>query len=233
MQDNTGKVVLGLLGMVALWIAVYWWWPVSPPVSFAQTQAVPRGEAVRPVMPSIAEHTQQPPATPREPAPMLAQHTPPPPTAPPAAQPGVIAPVFIQHTIGVGETVESISKSYYGTGAYAGAILAANPTKNPPDLRAGRVINVPQDPRNVQGIPVASAPDPESEPGASEYVVQKGDVLGKVSQKVYGSTRHANLIFEANKDTMKNANSLRTGQRLRIPALPKGQAGGGGNGGGN
>src|SRR5689334_2147909 len=108
MQDNTGKVVLGLLGMVAVWIGVYWWWPVDPPVSFAQTQPVmnPRG-------PVDAGHTPTPaPNGAGTPSATLAQQPIREPVVeqpPPPRQAGVIAPVFIQHTIGVGETLESIS----------------------------------------------------------------------------------------------------------------------------
>ncbi|HEX2837564.1 MAG TPA: LysM peptidoglycan-binding domain-containing protein [Phycisphaerales bacterium] len=229
MQDSTGRVVLGLLAMVAVWIGVYWWWPVDPPVSFAQshpqttptvgtTPAAPRAEQSSSV-PSATLAQQQvrevamPPRTPQ--------------------QQGIIAPVFVQHTIGIGETLETISKTYYGTPDHAAAILAANPTKNPPDLKPGRVINIPRDPRNVQGIPVriaspdAAAPQVPviNAPATSEYVVQQGDMLGRIAAKVYGSSRHANLIYEANKDTMKSPNNLRVGQRLRIPPKPAEVAG--------
>ncbi len=227
MQDNTGKVVLGLLGMVALWIAVYWWWPVDPPVSFAQSQSA--------APPVFGTSDRPPPTLAQQPIDQIAT---PPVLVPPVPQgPGVIAPVFLQHTIGVGETLESISKMYYGSTDHTAAILAANPTKNPPDLKPGRIINVPKDPRNIQGIPVAAPPSADSDipvtnaPTASEYVVQQGDALSKISQKVYGSSRHANIIYEANRDAMKNPNSLRVGQKLRIPPKPadKSNAGGGGN----
>lgn len=222
MQDSTGRVVVGLLAMVGVWIGVYWWWPVDPPVSFAQSQRLPVQDAPPP--PSGTS-----PGT--SPAPTLAQQRPieavtPPPKMP--QQPGVIAPVFVEHTIGVGESLDSISKMYYGSADHASAILAANPTKNPPDLKPGRVINIPRDPRNVQGIPVRTAASEASTtpvpvinaPANSEYVVQQGDMLGRIAAKVYGSSRHANLIYEANKDTMKSPNNLRVGQRLRIPPKP-------------
>ncbi len=129
MQDNTGKVVLGLLGMVALWIAVYWWWPVDPPVSFAQSQSA--------APPVFGTSDRPPPTLAQQPIDQIAT---PPVLVPPVPQgPGVIAPVFLQHTIGVGETLESISKMYYGSTDHTAAILAANPTKNPPDLKPGTV----------------------------------------------------------------------------------------------
>ncbi|MFO0833276.1 MAG: LysM peptidoglycan-binding domain-containing protein [Phycisphaerales bacterium] len=223
MQDSTGRIVVGLLAMVAVWIGVYWWWPVDPPVSFAQSHNTQQ---------SLAE-PQPHEGTPGSPSATLAQQPlreVAPPTTP--RQPGVIAPVFVEHTIGVGETLESISRTYYGTPDHASAILAANPTKNPPDLRPGRVINIPRDPTNVQGIPVKGAPQtPAREipapqlpvtnaPPAGEYVVQQGDMLGRISSKVYGSSKYATFLFESNKDTLKSPNSLRVGQRLRIPPKP-------------
>ncbi len=216
MQDSTGKVVVGLLAMVGVWIGVYWWWPVDPPVSFAQSQPATQ----------VPTHESHPAPVVGSPAPTLAQQqvrevTPP--QAP--QQQGVIAPVFVEHTIGVGETLETISKVYYGSPDHAAAILAANPTKNPPDLRPGRVINIPRDPGNVQGIPVrGDTPTAQlpvtNAPPAGEYVVQQGDMLGRISTKVYGSAKYASTIFEANKDTMKSPNALRVGQRLRIPPKP-------------
>lgn len=222
MQDSTGRVVLGLLAMVAVWIGVYWWWPVDPPVSFAQSHPQANASNSSPT-PSAAQSSTVPSAT-------LAQQQVREVALPPRApqQQGVIAPVFVQHTIGIGETLETISKTYYGAPDHAAAILAANPTKNPPDLKPGRVINIPRDPRNVQGIPVRTAASEASTtpvpvinaPANSEYVVQQGDMLGRIAAKVYGSSRHANLIYEANKDTMKSPNNLRVGQRLRIPPKP-------------
>lgn len=222
MQDSTGRVVLGLLAMVAVWIGVYWWWPVDPPVSFAQSHPQANASNSSPT-PRAEQSSTVPSAT-------LAQQQVREVALPPHApqQQGVIAPVFVQHTIGIGETLETISKTYYGTPDHAAAILAANPTKNPPDLKPGRVINIPRDPRNVQGIPVRTAASEASTtpvpvinaPANSEYVVQQGDMLGRIAAKVYGSSRHANLIYEANKDTMKSPNNLRVGQRLRIPPKP-------------
>ncbi len=230
MQDSTGRVVLGLLAMVAVWIGVYWWWPVDPPVSFAQSHPQTPAAVSTTLPPRRAE-----PSSSAVPNTTLAQQQVREVAMPPRTpqQQGVIAPVFVQHTIGIGETLETISKTYYGTPDHAAAILAANPTKNPPDLKPGRVINIPRDPRNVQGIPVklgaadaATAQVPViNAPTTSEYVVQQGDMLGRIAAKVYGSSRHANLIYEANKDTMKSPNNLRVGQRLRIPPKPAEVAG--------
>jgi nucleoid-associated protein YgaU len=56
------------------------------------------------------------------------------------------------------------------------------------------------------------------EPGPTTYVVQKGDTLQKISNKVYGTTKKWKKIFEANKDILKDPDEIKPGQTLIIPA---------------
>jgi nucleoid-associated protein YgaU len=49
------------------------------------------------------------------------------------------------------------------------------------------------------------------------YEVQKGDSLSKIAQKFYGDASLYPKIFEANKDSIKNPNMIRVGQKIRIP----------------
>jgi hypothetical protein len=51
------------------------------------------------------------------------------------------------------------------------------------------------------------------------YVVQHDDSLSKISLKMYGSAVKWKLIYEANRDILPSANSLKIGMKLRIPAL--------------
>lgn len=53
-----------------------------------------------------------------------------------------------------------------------------------------------------------------------EYTVRSGDTLSKISKQMYGETRFAGLIFEANRDTLASPDSLKIGQKLKIPAKP-------------
>jgi nucleoid-associated protein YgaU len=53
--------------------------------------------------------------------------------------------------------------------------------------------------------------------GTRYYTVQAGDTLSRISQQVYGTSGRWSEIFEANRDQMASPNSLRVGQRLRIP----------------
>ena len=51
------------------------------------------------------------------------------------------------------------------------------------------------------------------------YTVKKGDTLGTISAlpEIYGTSRSWRRIYEANKTILKNPNTLKVGQVLRIP----------------
>lgn len=57
------------------------------------------------------------------------------------------------------------------------------------------------------------------EPEATFHVVESGDTLSKISQKVYGDAMKYNLIFEANKPMLEHPDKIYPGQTLRIPVL--------------
>ncbi|MBT3666190.1 MAG: LysM peptidoglycan-binding domain-containing protein [Opitutae bacterium] len=52
------------------------------------------------------------------------------------------------------------------------------------------------------------------------YVVQQGDSLYAISRKFYGDSSKINLIFNANRATLRSKNSLKLGQKLIIPPVP-------------
>lgn len=54
---------------------------------------------------------------------------------------------------------------------------------------------------------------------AQFYTVVSGDSLSKISKHFYGDAMKYNVIFEANKPMLKDANKIYPGQVLRIPAL--------------
>jgi nucleoid-associated protein YgaU len=49
------------------------------------------------------------------------------------------------------------------------------------------------------------------------YEVQKGDSLSKIAQKFYGDASLYPRIFDANRDSIKDPNQIRIGQKIRIP----------------
>jgi nucleoid-associated protein YgaU len=53
--------------------------------------------------------------------------------------------------------------------------------------------------------------------GYTDYTVEKGDTLQKISKKFYNTYRRWNEIFEANKDVMADPNKLKPGMKIKIP----------------
>lgn len=53
--------------------------------------------------------------------------------------------------------------------------------------------------------------------GGRTYTVRRGDTLGKISQRFYGTTRRYMDIYEANRDKMSSPSNVEVGQVLVIP----------------
>lgn len=227
MEDRTTRVVIGLLAMVGLWVGVYWWWPVDPPVSFAVVAQTPLPEggaaggretlasSLQSAAPATTSLTQD------SPTPNLSLRE----GLEGERRGGVVRPRFATHVVGKDETLESISLMYFGTRAKADAIARANPMLSPPDLKPGREILVPLDPANVQGNPVGESviASSRAQPPAGltqEYMVQAGDSLAKIAKQIYGSEQFADIIFAANRDKLSEPSRIKVGQRLRIPPKP-------------
>jgi nucleoid-associated protein YgaU len=49
------------------------------------------------------------------------------------------------------------------------------------------------------------------------HIVQKGDMLSTISQKYYGTVKKVDKIYEANRNILKDRNSLKPGMKLVIP----------------
>jgi nucleoid-associated protein YgaU len=64
------------------------------------------------------------------------------------------------------------------------------------------------------------APAPEK---IEQYTVQKDDTLQKIAKKLYGSYSKWPLIYDANRDVIKDPNFLKPGITLKIP-VPAGDA---------
>ncbi len=57
----------------------------------------------------------------------------------------------------------------------------------------------------------------ESSRGTETYTVQSGDTLYRISSRFYGTGNRWDEIYEANRDVLPNANSVRAGMELEIP----------------
>jgi len=56
--------------------------------------------------------------------------------------------------------------------------------------------------------------------GARVYTVVQGDTLYGISVKVFGSPRHYERIYEANREKIEDPNTLRIGLKLALPDVP-------------
>lgn len=226
MTDGSRRLAGAACFLAAIWIIVYWLWqPGPPPISYDRsrpdtdhTPIAPQPVAPRVSVPTVAPQggtivdplvrADRPPAS--SPAPSQAE-----------------PPRFREYTIRDRDTFEGIARRELGSPAHAEAIARANPLKDPRRLREGDVIRLPLDPTNIQGTSPAPSPEPAAEArtaaATSEvtYTVASGDSLSKISQLFYGTSRHVDLIFEANRDRLRSVHDVRAGQVIRIPARPE------------
>ena len=57
------------------------------------------------------------------------------------------------------------------------------------------------------------------EPESTFYTVESGDTLSKIAKSQYGNASKYQVIFEANKPMLKDADKIFPGQVLRIPKM--------------
>ncbi len=75
---------------------------------------------------------------------------------------------------------------------------------------------------NIKGVEKVNdesftAPEPEEE--TEFYTVKSGDSLSKIAKNYYGNAMKYPVIFEANREVIKDANLIYPGQVLRIPKM--------------
>jgi LysM repeat protein len=70
--------------------------------------------------------------------------------------------------------------------------------------------------RNSPAAPAVNI-QPETITPQRFHVVRKGETLSEISYKYYGSTGKWRKIFEANRGTLKDANTVMSGTKLIIP----------------
>ena len=237
MDERTTRIFTGICLLVVVWIGVYWMWqprqeqaptitfdtePIGvaepePIVAFgsdADESAVEQDEAASsvrslPVIDPVVESA--------------------------GSRPRVISPEFFDHLVEPGEKMQSIAKRYYGSIEDWTVISKANPKVDPQKLRVGTVLRIPKDKHNIQGVLVGGETRPgviathtgTGSDGTIEYIVQSGDSLSLISQRIYGTTRHAKFIFESNRDVLRSMDSISIGQLLRLPPVPETREGDG------
>jgi nucleoid-associated protein YgaU len=71
----------------------------------------------------------------------------------------------------------------------------------------------------VKEKPAEPAPAAKPVEPPQTYTVQQGDSLYGISVKLFGTPRHYERIYEANRDRIKDPNTLQVGINLRMPDL--------------
>ncbi len=213
MARRPNRVWLVGLALIGVWVVAYWLTPArrtAPPepsdvkVSFqAPPPEVDGGEGGRQEA-EDAPVVVEPGGGDGEPAP-------------------TIPPSYRRHTVVKGDTLTSISERYFGSAGFVDAIARMNGSSLDPmrTLREGQQIKVPEDPRNVQGIPADPGQQPaEPDPGFTEYIVARGDTLTDISMAVYGRASLWTRIRDANPKINRDGTNIRAGWKLIIPPPP-------------
>ncbi|HEX8911744.1 MAG TPA: LysM domain-containing protein [Humisphaera sp.] len=129
------------------------------------------------------------------------------------------------YTIRDNDTFVSIAKATYGSSKYFQQIERANPGVNPNRLHAGQVIVLPDLSPAARAAKAPDGPFPVSSDNRAinpktEYRVDTGDSLFRISQKVYGTHRMMDAIYDANRQAIgPDPEKLRFGMILKLPQL--------------
>jgi LysM repeat protein len=137
------------------------------------------------------------------------------------AAPRSNTPNFRTHAVEEGDSLYRLAARYLGDGNKWPQLqkLNADLLGDSENVQVGMVIKI---------APAGAAPAPRSAPAstkpaspskpapAREYVVLKGDNLGKISLKLLGTSRRMDEIVKLN--NLKDPDDIRVGQSLKIPA---------------
>jgi len=88
-------------------------------------------------------------------------------------------------------------------------------TKEKAVLLAGNVKGV----SSVNDDQLYAPEEPEEKEETEYYTIQKGDTLSKIAKTYYGNAMKYPVIFEANREVIRNADLIYPGQVIRIPKL--------------
>ena len=136
------------------------------------------------------------------------------------------------HVIQRNETLSSIAKAVYGKQSYYLQIQKANPTIDPNRLRPGTTITLP----DISTIDASTAAKPAAAKSAgsqsdaaspavnpqTEYRIQPGDSLYRISVKLYGDGGHVDELYENNAKTIGDDPArLKVGTVLKLHDAPR------------
>jgi tetratricopeptide (TPR) repeat protein len=121
------------------------------------------------------------------------------------------------------EEVARLNRGATDPGGDSGVIMIPVPASAPPPaVTRGSLFNPPASSataaRPAQPSERPAAPSAKPPPAAGRtHVVAEGETLSKIALRYYGSRAKWPAILDANRDVLKNENSVRAGMTLRIP----------------
>ena len=129
------------------------------------------------------------------------------------------------HVVGSGDTLQSICKRHYGTATLYIALAQYNRIPDPNRLALRTRLLLPSaEVLTSSNTPTAAEPTQPTAISVSTeqtdmgaYTVQAGDTLSELAQKLLGSARETDRLYELNRDVLRDQNDLRVGASLRYP----------------
>ena len=117
---------------------------------------------------------------------------------------------IITYTVQEGDTLWKIAEAYYGSGRYWTEIYRLNEDVigDPDRIYAGQVLKI--------NLSLTVEQQPEREPDKIYYIVQKGDSLWSIAEKLYGQGRKWRRIYQAN-SIISDPQYIYEGQAIIIP----------------
>lgn len=132
------------------------------------------------------------------------------------AAPASTPPEYTTYTVRSGDTMSSIARDWFGEPNKWDLIAKANPLVDPNRLRVGQELRLP--PKNTEREEIVG----DANAGNAIYTVRSGDNLSKIARAYYNDSSLWRLIFDANRETLRNdPDNIRVGMRLRIPPAPR------------
>lgn len=118
---------------------------------------------------------------------------------------------IIRHRVRKGESLSSLSMTYYGSISYWPRIARANGGLSPEKLRVGMTLLIP----SLGGEKEISTSAQPTAPW--KHVVKNNDSLVRISRQYYGTTSKWRRIYDANRGKISNPDVLTLGVCLVVP----------------